>query len=63
MRLLPFIFCCYNVIFPFVSASMLCDSAVAAVRVSADGNGLGSGGSEETSLVVEGNAITCFLLN
>jgi len=42
---------------------MLCDSAVAAVRVSADGNGLGSGGSEETSLVVEGNAITCFLLN
>jgi len=60
VRPLPFSFCCYNAIFPFVCVSMLCDIAVAAVRFSADGNGVDSGGSGETSLVVAGNAVTCF---
>jgi len=42
---------------------MLCDGAVAAVRVSADGNGVDSEGSGETSLVIEGNVVARFLFN
>jgi len=42
---------------------MLCDGAVAAVRVSADGNRVDSEGSGEISLVVEGNTVACFLFN
>jgi hypothetical protein len=42
---------------------MLCDGAVAAVGVSSDCNRVDSGGSGQTSLVVERITVTRFLFN
>jgi len=42
---------------------MFCDGAVAAVRVSADGDRLDNESSGETGLVVEGNAVACFIFS